>query len=370
MIAEESGHSWLDRIEQKAARSSIVFLQLGVAQAETREYLVASGLPFVSVAEYPKEDPRPASEGDRMLVIDKVETLARSSTPPVSMGILRERVFSDVARGLRILLLSTAPRASFPDVPGSSLLDDAVFAQGVFAPVSQFRDLPACSGISSGEVLRRALEELGQEVCASLDRSIWEDSLIGDEALTALKSREMEALEAAGLVYELGGSQHWRFPAHLGELREALADVISRAVSPQTQLPEVTGGLWQIERMLRAAVRDRAVEKWGPKWRKSLLNKELAARVLERALVACPGVRSVAELRDPLEWLSLAELLELKGNPAVGDLGLPAAQWRLFVHDIMPVRNRVAHMRPLHPDDHILVARWRNVMRKRLSLRI
>lgn len=102
----------------------------------------------------------------------------------------------------------------------------------------------------------------------------------------------------------------------------------------------------------------RAVAAWGPNWRHECLSSVQPKEVLKRAAEAAyPGANSIKLIRDPLEWLTLGELLDLKDRAEIGDLGWSQALWRNFAADIMPIRNRLAHMRTLHPGDDADVAK-------------
>lgn len=57
---------------------------------------------------------------------------------------------------------------------------------------------------------------------------------------------------------------------------------------------------------------------------------------------------SIVQIRDPLEWLSLGELFQLCDMQSIGNLGLDPAIWRNFSAQVVPIRNRTAHMRNLH----------------------
>ena len=73
------------------------------------------------------------------------------------------------------------------------------------------------------------------------------------------------------------------------------------------------------------------------------------------------------DLRDPLEWLSTTELLELRVTRELGDLGMAPFLWASLARDILRVRNRVAHMRMLDEADAILAQKWRRVVVGRLE---
>jgi hypothetical protein len=106
----------------------------------------------------------------------------------------------------------------------------------------------------------------------------------------------------------------------------------------------------QMERMIRRSIRQRAVDAWSGNWRQQCLTGDLPAKVLERATEAAyPAANSIKLIRDPLEWLTLGEQLDLKNRGEIGDLACPTRFGENFSSDIMPIRNRLAHMRTLHP---------------------
>ncbi|WP_194410043.1 hypothetical protein [Microbacterium cremeum] len=357
--------AWVELIHQKAEQLRVVFLQLGSSNEPARRALTSSHLAVQTVRTYMKPD-RERVEGT--LLLDNMEDLAVTS-PDVAMGALRERVFADVDAGTRVVLLSRAPRIAYPAVVGSSLLDDASFAHAPVVKSNGPEGFPACveDGTDPTPLLRQALSELGPELCASLDRALYESMLTGETALSTLSARELEALDGAGITAPNGATRSWNFSKHLVPLKSALDDVLSDDLDPQHQLTDVSAGLWKIERIIRREIRKRAVTAWGGSWRQQCLNADLTEKVLERATEeAYLAATSIKHLRDPLEWLSLGELLQLKDRTEIGDLGLNAAFWRRFGAQIMPIRNRLAHMRTLRPDDATNVVKWQRVLELRL----
>jgi len=77
------------------------------------------------------------------------------------------------------------------------------------------------------------------------------------------------------------------------------------------------------------------------------------------------GARTINEIRNPLEWLSLGELLELVERPPCDGLGLTAVEWRRFKQDVLPVRNRLSHMRLLKRGDKEVAQQWLTILRRR-----
>ena len=356
---------WVEGIHHKAERLGVVFLQLGSSNGPARRALAESRLTVQSVSDY-----MASNSGDAVgtVVIDAIETLAARVTE-ISMGALRERVFSDVENGIRVILLSRAPRIAFPAVVGSSLLDDASFAHAPVLKCQGAEQFPTCTEDDADpkEVLDETLRELGSELCASLDRVLYENLLTGEAALGTLNARELEALDGAGITALEGEVREWNFSKHLVPLKNALDVALADDLEPQHHLAAVSAGLWKIERIIRREIRCRAVVAWDKNWRQQCLKGDLSAKVLDRATEAAYlGATSIGQLRDPLEWLSLGELLQLKDRTEIGDLGLNAAFWRRFGAQIMPIRNRLAHMRALRPEDAVEVVKWQRVLEMRL----
>jgi hypothetical protein len=359
---------WISLLAQKARRMPIVFLQLGAAHQPAREALSDWAELLLTVSDY-LDTAIPVDQ--EIVVIDQIETLVDARYGG-QLGQLRERVFQDVDDGRKVILLSRSPRASYGAVPGSSLLDDASFAHGPNLDVDRFELLPACrlNGQTPDLTLHQALEELGAEVCASLDRVIYEDLLIGAEALQSLSARELEALDGAAITSVKSNIRQWNFAKHLVQLKDALCLVIAEQANAQPELIDVSSGLWRIERMIRRAVRNRAVAAWGSGWRTQCLNAALVSEVMVRATEsAYLSARSIKQIRDPLEWLSLGELLALRDKSQIGNLGMSPALWRQFAAQVMPIRNRLAHMRFLHPTDGTDIIRWLKVLEEKLDIK-
>ncbi|MFC6704628.1 hypothetical protein [Flexivirga alba] len=361
-------NDWLDLLRKKVGRHNLLFLQLGAAHEPARRTLSSHGFSVIGLREYLAMVEEVV---DRIVVVDGIEELTRPAAD-VSMGALRERIFRGIDSGGRYILLARAPRAAFPAVPGSSLLDDATFARGPVYGMDDTSEWPTCQydGLSVANVLRDALGELGAEMCAALDRVIFDSMLFGESALTAFGARELEALAGAGLISLQAAERKWNLPDGLHPLKDALADVLAGEVKPQSQLGEVTCGLWELERMIRRSIRARAIAAWGKSWRTQCLQGDLSDRVLGRATTSTyQAANSVKLIRDPLEWLTLSELLDLKARPEIGNLGLETVLWRNFADQVMPIRNRLAHMRNLYPGDAANVVKWLRVLEVKLTPR-
>lgn len=364
MMPTQDLNQWVERVHIQVRRFNLVFVHVGIYNEPARRALSQSSSNVLMVDDYLDSKKH---QSDTILLSDlEVLAGARGSR----LGPLRERIFAEIDRDVSVIMLSRSPRAAFPSVPGSSVLADATL---VSPPPWQGEDYsywPTCIADSANktEILESSLEELGPEVCAAIDRVVFEGGHQGEDALKQFNTSELEAFRGAGLAACIEGVWQWHFPRHLAPLKSALATALSNIVDSQQSLQEINAGLWKIERTIRRSVRRQAISEFGTNWRKPLFNQHLTRQILERATTsAYYGSTSLSQIRDPLEWLSLGELLQLKDLPQIGNLGVTSTIWGKFTSEIMPIRNRLAHMRTLHPSDRTHVARWQRILETRLD---
>lgn len=379
MLIGAAGKARAELLARSLTRYRLVFVQLGCAfdpiRRELLQQLGGASLSVKQLAEWPA---LPTSTS-RVIVHDLE---AAGSASAVSLGAVREIVGAILDSGKAVALVSRSPRISYLSVAGSSVLEDAAL---VTLPLLSSEEAPAPTvasrrtagwrlpSVTFGQPLSEAtyqdvLQEVGQTVVAALDHALFEVNPRTAEGLKFLSPREIEALRCAGLV-ELDEQNDAILadPSSTKILRAALSAHISNTVQPTDVLSDVTLGLWFIERKVRGSVRAAAVAKFDSNWRASVLGG-LAPEVLRRAqLDANVSAKSVADLRDPLEWLTLGELMDIIDSNKVGDLGVERAIWRQFRERLLPIRNRVAHVRMLKSGDDETVAMWVSLTRGRLG---
>lgn len=349
-------------------RYRLVFIQLGAAHGQQMKGdLCSLGDRSYRASKYLHEH----VDATGLIVIHGLEEFAIAAS--TDMGRMRARVLEDMDRGNNYLLISTAPKLSFDYVPGSSLLLDA---RTVYLPIGGFGSgsddssgvWAACNdGTTVAEITAIVLAELGLDIVASLDRAIFESFLPRDRMPERLTEREAEALVGAGLLRLAAGKYEWAIKNRFSEFTDAVSEALSGAVVAQAELALVFTELWALERALRRAVRSGCKRQMGASWKTASLHGDLADKVLERArsdLYA--GAKSLREIRDPLEWLSLGELLEVRKMSGIGDLGVEPVVWEKFAREVSPVRNRLSHMRLLMADDLSLVQGWRVIIERKL----
>jgi hypothetical protein len=208
---------------------------------------------------------------------------------------------------------------------------------------------------------------LGANVLAAIDHAVFDVNARADFP-DYLDAREIDALRGAGLATSIGaaGSTRFAVPQRFSEFRNAVSDVMAKMVNPTSEISDISAALWSIERRIRRSLRGLAIEQHQGSWRKNVLHGDLGAKALERARNDnAPAASSLSDLRDPLEWLSLGELLEVVEK--FNHIGSDALFWRRFGSDVVPIRNRLSHMRLTRKGDRENVHAWESRIRKILG---
>jgi len=365
-------------LSRSLTRHRLVFVQCGEVFSPLRDGILEA-LPGrkMTVREILSDKPDENKSG--LVVLTDLETLV---SPPASqtdyrLGNLRETIFGRMDIGQNFCLISRAPRVAFGVVPGSSLLEDAVLCSLPLLDVDECDvpgqsksgwELPSisfCDDPDLTELMSNALRELGLGVLSALDHTLFEINPRSMEGLKFLSARDVEALRGAGLVLVDGqGTPTLSNPRGVMELKDALSELLSAATAPPSALAAVSNGLWYIERTVRAALRTAAMTEFKGQWRTSTINGGLVEEVLRRArLDSSVTAASLKELRDPLEWLTLGELMSIVTSNKFDNLGVDAVIWRRFNEQVVPVRNRLSHMRLLKSEDEEVVSMWVGVIK-------
>lgn len=353
--ARESARSLRERMR----RNKLLFVQAGaIFDGVTSALIQETRAHVVDVAEL-KVD-----LDATQVIVTGMEVLTSSTPTNRTLGDLRRIVAELLDRGTEVCLWSRAPRVAFRPVPGSSLIEDASpFFLSLMREEGSPESVYPVVRVSSTpihDVFVGTLAELGLAVLGSLDRAVFDGQLSHDSMFDLLDPRECESLRGGGLAHcENGGSYVFASPLRFGEFKSALADVLAAEVNPQPELANIADDLWCIERTLRRELRTAAVHNFGGKWRAHVLHGDLALKVKDRAMAdGSVAIQSARELRDPIEWLTLGELLEVITSTKFNGLGLLPLVWTKFGQDILPIRNRLSHMRHFRHGDRATVKMW------------
>lgn len=339
---------------------------------------------------------------DVVIVVPDFDSALRFARPEIHLRQCRPVLQKTGEAGAAWLIISRAPESRFPLVDGSSVTIDsarhrirylsdekltglpglaatdteviAKFAGGSRAIASALSGL-ATSGIprrqqiaearrSTMEVLTNALSELGPELLAWLERWVFENSVL-HVSTTDVRNDALQELRAAGVaeIDPVDDCVDIFAPPHTSAWRKALAAALSNVLEAPARWESVVADLFFIERFLRRALAALLEDRYGRNWR-TRLPDDMQIRVIESfQRDASARSREIADVERPLDWITLGDLFELiprfSGSERLA--GLSVTDWRIIADNILPVRNRVSHMRLLRDDDRQAVrnARWR-----------
>lgn len=365
-------HPDADELAQKASLHNLVLAPTGRAFAHLRDSFSERCDATFTMADI-LEMTAPPPDASIILVagIEEADTHWNPGAPN-PLAPLRAKVTQLLGDGVSVVLLSRYPRLRYPKVAGSSLLEDACLFHPCLRTTSAndhpLHALPSWDpALDDVEFLTEIVAELGITLAARLDQILYESPHSPREALSDLSSDELDALHFAGLVTPNDDEHIWSIPRGIQPLKEAVANCLALTVTPPRDLGFAFELLWRIERRIRLALRHQATLQWPTGWKVALMQPEYESRVLDRAAMSYSGSSTIKSIRDPLEWLTLPELLKLRSDkPALGTLGLNKAYWPRLSHDVVPIRNQLSHMRFLKPGDLTLLKQWEAILAKHL----
>lgn len=351
-MTDASALDWIDRLPQRAAQYSIIFVHAGRALRSAEEELLDVPAHHLEASSFAATELSPGAD---LVVVHGVESLAADRGQ--RLGSFREWISREATAGRAFVLLSKIAKTAYPETTGSDVIADA---KQIFAP-----RLSWTADEAKAEVLVECVAELGDRTADALAESIWELQLGPSDTLRNLGKSHVEALRGAGLVHSEASEVRWVEGVSFKQLRVAAATVTSEAARARVAVPDTFSDLWVLERTVRNLVRRGLVEKQGIGWRETCLGEQLKADVVDRARAAShPLASGPRDLRDPLEWLTTTELLDLRERHELGELGLAPALWRKLRAEVVPIRNKVAHMRMITADDARMAGMWRKVLEK------
>ncbi|SED45289.1 hypothetical protein [Tsukamurella tyrosinosolvens] len=364
--------SWFDGVARDARRYSIVFLHLGAAFASCRADLESTGAALVTVDDY--LDGTSGCGEESLLIIDQIERCIENKK--LRLGDLRSRVMTDVdENSKRIVLISSRARSAFPRTIGSDLLTNAKHCfiksdsdQGT-SPAENSISHPDWPAGDLEQLLIQCVNELSTGTVVDIGSLIWDLGLSPNETIENLTPVDVEALRSSGLIEVVdSGKPSWTISSRWKMFRSAVATAASTHATSSEWLSDAFVDLWFIERQVRNVFRTALIAKYANNWRSASVNgvseEELVARAKRDA---APRAERVEDLRDPLEWLTTSELLDLREARSLGELGIEAFLWTKMRNEILPIRNRIAHMRIVSERDALTVSTWRKIVQKKLQ---
>lgn len=312
--------------------------------------------------------------------------------------------------GWRVLLVSTVPPDLYPALAGSSILMDARLVQGrPIDPVSAgeyvrslgvtveeavanvvkhssgsralleaFASIELSTGSGNSKrakaleaernLAQRAFDEIGPLLCMWLEHWIFES---GREEVyeTDIATNYIVALRSAGVIAPSEGDAFVMFPHVHRELWTAvLGEYLESVVEPPILWAQLVSELFAFERELRFAIKSALVE--AGTFESALI--PYRERILELARRdSVPAAVDLRDVRSPLDWLTLSDLLRVAQENAQSRstrmCGYGSEDWVRLAREIVPIRNRVAHMRLARQGDLETIRRCRRLWNRVLK---
>jgi hypothetical protein len=176
-----------------------------------------------------------------------------------------------------------------------------------------------------------------------------------DMAQDEIAEHQIAVLEAARLLRldDLAGTAHMFAQPWRPEIKDCLGAALRAVVSPPVEWEEIARKTFTFERTVRRIVMETLLEIHGKDWRKGLGDRGNKAFGLARN-DSNVSATSLDEMYAPLDWFLLEDLLDLAFEIATAQgsvRGVRAGDWARLRVQMVPIRNRVAHVRlPLETD--------------------
>lgn len=125
---------------------------------------------------------------------------------------------------------------------------------------------------------------------------------------------------------------------------------------------------WMVERSIRERVGRLLLRAHGDNWAKKFsedLDIAVATRVMERVQRMGYNHSSVKSLPNPLEWLTLGELVALiNKNAWYSEMGIGRSNWEALSREFPRIRDRIAHCRLPLMNDLSQLSKWKHILAK------
>jgi len=228
------------------------------------------------------------------------------------------------------------------------------------------------AGQAERAVARTALEELGPSLCAWLEHWVYEcgqDTLASDD----IPANILQALRLAGLIRPRGTTDGLLALLPMKNRTfwlDALGEVLEMVVKPPSEWLKLVEEVFQMERALRHDLREALEARYGSAWTQTAIPDREQQIILLARRDTTPRVESYADVRSPLDWLSLTDLLEVaakeSGTGKERLLGHSSENWNDLSRSVVPIRNRIAHMRLARDGDWQTLRRLRRTTAMRV----
>jgi hypothetical protein len=337
-----------------------------------------------------------------VVVVPDFESVLRSAHPDIHLRRCRPNLQHAGEVGAAWLVVSRVPESRYPLIDGSTVTIDSARHRMHYLPDDKLSGLPGVTAKDAGviarfsggsraiadalvrlitsdlphdeqitaagrvttEVLTCTLKELGPELLAWLERWVLERDMLSisiadvrNDALFELRASGACEMDPVDERVELFA------PPHTATWRKALDAALSDLLEAPAHWESVVADLFFIERRLRRALATLLESRYGKKWG-TRLPEDMQSRIIESfRRNASAGVSKITDIARPLDWVTFGDLFVLipRFSPSDRLEGLSVTDWRTIADAILPVRDRVSHMRLLRDGDRQAVrnTRWR-----------
>lgn len=334
--------------------------------------------------------------GDALVVLN-FDALLSLSHGRTWMRQLRPAVVNHLRRGTRLIVASKRPQSEYPAIDGSSLATDCVQHMGAPLRFEDFREHmtaddatrlvrlsaglagPASQIVSSHPRLETVS---GKDAVAYLEKHITKAMIqCGPEPISWLENNVLlrndrklhyedipsnvaAAIQGAGLaVVDARTDCLEVLPGVSNSVVKTSIEMAERSfLDAPKQWKEVAGALFTFERTARKLLAESVSTPDGLAALLSTHSDKIRRNFATENGIPAPAL---AELPNPVRWIDLSDLLELLIQTSSGSRlgGLSNKQWAAAKSDILPIRNKIQHMRLPSTGDRQVVERYNRNLR-------
>ncbi|MDQ0260453.1 hypothetical protein J2W20_002357 [Sinomonas atrocyanea] len=311
-----------------------------------------------------------------LIIVLGFDALLRARRGEAWMRQLRPMLFDAMAGGAALIISSKLPQKAYPAIDGSGLATDCyatpvprltidhmvgmdeVRAKDILA-VSMGYPGPASRLLAGGgsgasllegsdifiECLAASIVECGAETLSSLE-SCYLHGISLPEGPYSHPDDVQSTLIAAGMAEVDYASDAVNVLPWLSvnTICRAIVKADLMMLDAPASWGEIANKLFRIERSLRAIISRNSVYSSRREQFLESRRKKIRDNYSNETGVAAP---SLEQLAIPEKWLDLSDLLDLLAELAEGGRinGMSSKQWAKAKADLLPVRNRIQHMR-------------------------
>lgn len=365
-------------------------LAFSVGEEKTIDFLDCTSLPLDMASDLDQNAIR-MKKCDYLMILnfDRLLSLSHGRS---WMRQLRPAVISLLENGTRVIVASGRPQNEFPAIDGSSLATDCLQyfsrrltesdvlpgpewttnvrairdAAGLHGPVSELLDHIDPGGKSYNRellaILKNAISKTmtmcGPEAISWLEEVI----LMGGERDVSYDTVPVSVgniIQGSGLACIDHRSDIFKILP--GISAKLVSECITRAEIDVIDAPrvwqEIAGLIFKFERMARKIFLDHIGSERNINAQLEVYSEKIRRNYSSECGIAAP---KLAEITNPIRWIELSDLFDLliSGSENLRIAGWSNKRWVQAKSDILPLRNKIQHMRLPSEGDKELVARY------------